>query len=113
MTLPKSRWAVVVVGVALLTAGCASAPRTSGTAEIAPLRLRHAQTGAHERCGIELIRPVRRANDLTWSERIFFTWTARREARLAVQDEERWRQQCVDRYKRQGYEIVSTTPPGR
>jgi hypothetical protein len=103
---------VVVVAIAALqaTAGCA-ASKPPGTAEIAPIRLRHTQTGANERCGIELIRAVQRANDLTWSERIFFTWTAQREAREAVQDEELWRQQCVERYKRQGYEVVSTPPP--
>ena len=103
---------VVVVGLGgLLVGGCASAPQEPTTAEVAPIRLRHTQTGANERCGIELIREVQRANDLTWSERIFFTWTAQREAREAVQDEERWRQACVDRYKRQGYEVVSTPSP--
>ena len=101
----------MVVVAAVVAAGCISTPRPPGTAEIAPLRLRNTQTGAHERCGIELVREVQRANDLTWSERIFFTWTAQREARQAVQDEERWRQQCVDRYKRQGYEVMSTPPP--
>lgn len=103
-----------MVVVAVFTAGgCAwTAPaRPPGTAEIAPLRLRHTQTGANERCGIEMIREVQRANDLTWPERIFFPWTAQREARHAVADEERWRQQCVDRYKRQGYEVVSSPPP--
>ena len=55
---------------------------------------------------------MQRAIDLSWSERIFYTWTAQREARQAVQDEERWRQQCVDRYGKQGYEVVST-PPAR
>jgi hypothetical protein len=101
----------MVVGVVLLASGCASAPRAPGTAEIAPLRLRNAQTGAQERCGMELIRAVQRANDLTWSERLFYTWTAQREAREAVQDEERWRLQCVERYRQQGYEVVSTPPP--
>jgi len=102
---------VVVVGGVLLAVGCASAPPRARTAEVAPVRLRHAQTGANERCGIELIREVQRANDLTWSERLFYTWTARREARQAVQDEERWRQQCVDRYQRQGYEVMATPAP--
>ena len=91
--------------------GCASAP-TPGTAEIATVRLRNAQTGARERCGIELIRAVQRATDLTWSERLFYTWSARREAQQAVQDEERWRQQCVERYRQRGYAVVST-PSGR
>jgi hypothetical protein len=102
----------VVVGGVLLAAGCASAPKAPGTAEVAPLRLRNAQTGARERCGIELIRAVQRANDLTWAERLFYTGTAQREARDAVQDEERWRQRCVERYRPQGYEVVST-PPSR
>lgn len=101
---------VVVLGVLLAATGCASAPKASGTAEIAPLRLRNTQTGARERCGIEMIRAVERANDLTWSERLFYRWSAEREAREAVQDEERWRQQCVERYRQQGYEVVSTPP---
>jgi hypothetical protein len=102
---------MVVVGL-LAASGCASAPKDPGSAEIAPLRLRNAQTGAQERCGIEMIRAVLRANDLTWSERLFYKWTAEREAREAVQDEEQWRQQCVERYRKQGYEVVST-PPAR
>jgi hypothetical protein len=101
----------VIVGGLLAATGCASAPTSPGTAEIAPLRLRNAQTGVQERCGIELIRAVQRANDLTWSERLFYTWSAQHEARQAVEDEERWRQQCVERYKQQGYEVVSTPPP--
>jgi hypothetical protein len=101
----------MVVGGVLLAAGCASGPRAPGTAEIAPVRLRNAQTGAQERCGTELIRAVQRANDLTWSERVFYTWAAQREAREAVQDEEWWRQQCVERYRQQGYEVVSTPSP--
>lgn len=100
-------WCLVVVAAVLAATGCASAPPVPATAEIAPVRLRHTQTGARERCGIELIREVQRANDLTWSERIFYSGTAQREAREAVQDEERWRQQCVDRYKQRGYEVVS------
>jgi hypothetical protein len=104
----SERWRIVVVGLVLAAAGCASAPQPTPTAEIAPVRLRHTQTGARERCGIELIREVERANDLTWSERIFYSWTASREAREAVQDEERWRQQCVERYRQRGYEVVST-----
>ena len=102
---------VVVAGGVLGAGGCASAPKPPESAEIAPIRLRNTQTGAHERCGIELIRQVQRANDLTWSETIFFSWRAKREAREAVQDEERWRQQCVERYKQQGYEVVSTPSP--
>ena len=104
-------WRVaMVVGVLALT-GCASVPKAPGTAEIAPIRLRNTQNGARERCGIELIREVQRANDLTWSERLFFTWTATRDARRAVAEEERWRQQCVERYRQQNYEVVSNPPP--
>jgi hypothetical protein len=90
--------------------GCASAPKTAATGEIAPVKLRNTQTGARERCGTELIREVQRANDLTWSERLFFAWSAPRAARQAVQDEERWRQQCVERYTQRGYEVVSDSP---
>ena len=103
---------VMIFGVLLAATGCASAPKTPGTAEIAPIGLRSAQSGARERCGIEMIRAVQRANDLTWSERIFYRWSAEREAREAVQDEEQWRQRCVERYRQQGYEVVST-PPSR
>jgi hypothetical protein len=102
---------VVVVGGLLAATGCASTPTAPGTAEVAPLRLRNTQTGARERCGTELIRAVQRANDLTWSERLFYAWTAQREAREAVQDEERWRHQCVERYRQRGYEVVSPAPP--
>jgi hypothetical protein len=42
---------------------------------------------------------------------VFYTWAAQREAREAVQDEEWWRQQCVERYRQQGYEVVSTPSP--
>ena len=102
-----------MLGVLLVATGCASAPKTEATAEIAPIRLRSTQTGARERCGIEMIRAVQRANDLTWSERIFYRWSAEREAREAVADEERWRQQCVERYRQQGYEVVSAPEPSR
>lgn len=98
----------VIVGVLLAAAGCASAPAAPGTAEVTPIRLRNAQTGVRDRCGTELIRDVQQANDLTWSERLFFRWRAEREARQAVQDEEQWRQRCVERYRQQGYEVVST-----
>lgn len=109
----SARWLGILVVVSVWTAtGCASAPKTTATGEIAPVRLRNTQTGAHERCGTELIREVQRANDLTWSERLFFGWSAPAEARRAVQDEERWRQQCVERYKQRGYEVVSD-PPAR
>ena len=109
----SARWLGILVVVSVWAAtGCASAPKTAATGEIAPVRLRSTQTGAHERCGIEMIRAVQRANDLTWPERLFFTWSAQRAARQAVQDEERWRQQCVERYKQRGYEVVST-PPAR
>lgn len=104
-------WRVAIVGGVLAVTGCVSVPKAPGTAEIAPIRLRNVQTGARERCGIELIREVERANDLTWSERLFYSWSAPLEARRAVADEERWRQQCVDRYRQQGYEVVSGPPP--
>ena len=102
-----ARFRILVVA-ALVATGCASAPQVPGSGEIAPLRLRNAQTGVNERCGTELIRAVQRANDLTWSERIFFSWSAHREAQRAVQDEERWRRQCVERFKARGFEVVST-----
>ena len=109
----SARWLGILVVVSVWAAtGCASAPKTAARGEIAPVRLRHTQTGAHERCGTELIREVQRANDLTWSERLFFTGSAQAAARRAVQDEERWRQQCVDRFKQRGFEVVST-PPAR
>ena len=106
------RGLVVISVLAAMAAGCASTPTMPASGEIAPIRLRNAQTGVHERCGTELIREVQRANDLTWSERLFFTWSAQAAARRAVQDEERWRQQCVDRFKQRGFEVVST-PPAR
>jgi hypothetical protein len=82
------------------------------TGEIPPVRLRNPQTGVQERCGIDMIREVVRANDLAWSERLIYTWSARSEARRAVQDEESWRQACVDRFKQRGFEVVSA-PPSR
>ena len=103
---------ILVVAAALAVTGCASASKVPPSGEIAPLRLHNAQTGVNERCGTELIREVQRANDLTWSERIFFSWSARSAAQRAVQDEERWRQQCVERFKQRGFEVVST-PPAR
>jgi hypothetical protein len=107
-----SRWLRAVVLVVVLGGtGCASGPKAPGTAEIAPIRLRHTQTGARERCGIEMIRAVERANDLTWSERLFYRSSAEREARQAVRDEEQWRQQCVERYRQLGYEVVTTPSP--
>lgn len=110
----RQGWRGLIVGTLLAGTACASGPKPPAppaTAEIAPIRLRHTQTGARERCGIELIRDVERANDLTWSERIFFKWWAERDARRAVQDEEQWRQQCVERYRQAGYEVDSTPPP--
>ena len=107
----RRRLRVVIVGVLLAGTGCAAAPKAPGTAEIAPIRL-HAQSGARERCGIEVIREVQRANDLTWSERIFYRRYAERAGRQAVQDEEQWRQRCVERYGQRGYEVVAT-PPSR
>lgn len=94
---------VVIVGALLVAAGCAS---VSGSAEIAPIRLR-APSGAHAQCGLELIREVQRANDLGWSERLVYWWSAQSEARRAVRDEEAWRQRCVERYRQQGFEVVS------
>ena len=108
----RARFRILIVA-ALAAAGCASAPKVPPSGEIATLRLHNAQTGANERCGTELIRQVQRANDLTWSERLFFAWSAPREAQRAVQDEERWRQQCVERYKQRGFEVVSTPPRSR
>ena len=102
-----ARFRILVVA-ALVATGCASAPQVPGSGEIAPLRLRNAQTGVNERCGTELIREVQRASGLTWSERIFYSWSARRAAQRAVQDEERWRQQCVERFKPRGFEAIST-----
>ena len=102
-----ARFRILVVA-ALVATGCASAPKVPASGEIAPVRLHNAQTGVNERCGTELIRAVQRANDLTWSERIFFSWSAHRAAQRAVQDEERWRQQCVERFKTRGFEVVST-----
>ena len=93
---------------ALVATGCASAPKVPASGEIAPVRLHNAQTGVNERCGTALIREVQRASDLTWSERIFYSWSARRAAQRAVQDEERWRQQCVERFKPRGFEAIST-----
>jgi hypothetical protein len=92
------------VGALLVVGGCASA--SPQTAEVAPIRLR-APSGVHARCGLELIREVQRANDLTWSEQLFYWWSARNAARRAVRDEEEWRQRCVERYRQQGYEVVS------
>lgn len=102
---------VVIAGSLLVAAGCASAPRGPATAEVSPVRLRHAQSGARERCGVELIREVQRLNDLTWVERIFFSRSANREAREAVRDEQEWRRQCTERYQRQGYEVVTAPSP--
>jgi hypothetical protein len=95
----------MVVSALLVAGGCASASQE--TAEVAPIRLR-APSGVQARCGLEMIREVQRANDLTWSEQLFFWWSARNEARRAVQNEEQWRQRCVERYRQQGFEVVST-----
>lgn len=102
---------VIIVGSLLVAAGCASAPRGPVTAELPPVRLHNAQTGVRERCGIELIREVERLNDLTWVERIFFSLSANREAREAVRDEQAWRRACIERYQRQGYEVVTSASP--
>lgn len=102
---------VIIVGSLLVAAGCASAPRGPVTAELPPVRLRNAQIGARERCGMELIRQVERLNDLTWVERIFFSLSANRAAREAVRDEQAWRRQCIERYQRQGYEVVTAPSP--
>jgi hypothetical protein len=113
MTARRRRWSGMLLVICLLgAAGCASVRGTPSNGEIAAIRLHNAQTGVNERCGIDMIREVVRANDLTWSERLFFTWKARADARRAVEDEERWRQQCVDRFKQRGFE-VATTPSAR
>ena len=110
MRRQRSRWfQVVAVGALLVAGGCASGVPKS--AEVDPVRMRSTQTGARERCGMELIRAVQRANDLTWSEQIFYTWIANRDAREAVRDEEAWRQRCVERYRQQGFEVVTTPQP--
>ena len=93
------------MGALLVVAGCASA--SENAAEIAPIWLRSA-SGIHARCGLEMIREVQRANDLTWSERLVYWWSARKDARRAVQDEQEWRRRCVERYRQQGFEVVST-----
>ena len=104
MNTTRSAWCrAAIVGALLVTTGCASVP---GSAEIAPIRLR-APSGAHAQCGLEMIRAVQRANDLTWSERLVFWWSARRDAHRAVKDEEEWRQRCVERYRQQGFEVVA------
>lgn len=100
----------VVAGAVLVAGGCISIPQE--TAEMAPVRLRSTQTGARERCGMEFIREVQRANDLGWSEQLIYTWSARSEAQAALQDEAEWRQRCVERFRKQGYEVV-TDPPAR
>lgn len=96
---------MVLASALLVAGGCASAP--PATSEISPIWLR-APSGARARCGIEMIREVQRAGDLTWSERIFYWRSAQVEARRAVQDEEQWRKLCVERYRQQGYEVVAT-----
>ena len=102
---------VVIAGSLLVAAGCASAPPAMTTAEVPPVRLRHAQTGARERCGLELIREVQRRNDLRWTERLFYWRMASRDAREAVRGEQEWRRLCVERYRTQGYEVVATPSP--
>ena len=105
-------WCRVVIAASLLVAaGCASVPRGPSAAELPPVRLRHAQTGARERCGLELIREVQRLNDLTWVQRLFFSRSASRDAREAVRNEQDWRRQCIERYQRQGYEVVTAPSP--
>ena len=94
-----------IAGALLVVVGCASA--SENTAETAPIWLR-SSSGVHARCGLEMIREVQRATDLTWSERLVYWWSARKEARRAVQDEEEWRRRCVERYRQQGFEVVAT-----
>jgi hypothetical protein len=94
----------VVVGALLVAGGCAStAPKS---AEFSPVQLRTA-SGVRAQCGMQLIPDVQRANDLTWSERLFYWWSAQRDARRAVRNEEEWRRRCVERYRQQGFEVVS------
>ena len=102
---------VVIAGSLLVAAGCVSAPRGPATAEVPPVRLRHAQTGAHARCGLELIREVQRRDDLRWVERLLFSRSANREAREAVRNEQDWRRQCIERYQGQGYQVVTAPSP--
>ena len=94
----------MVVGALLVAGGCVSAVRRSP--EDPPIQLR-AASGARAQCGMELIRAVQRAEDLTWSERLFYWWSAQKEARRAIQDENSWRRRCVDRYQEEGFVVVS------
>ena len=105
MRTARRGWSrAALVGALLVVGGCATAPASP---EIAPIVLR-SPSGAHARCGIEFIRQVQRAEDLNWSERLVYWWSAQGDARLAVRDEEAWRQRCVERYRQQGFEVVST-----
>ena len=105
MSTIRSGWSrAVVVGTLLVAGGCASTAPQS--VEVAPVQLR-APSGVRAQCGMEMICEVQRAGDLTWSERLFYWWSARSEARRAVRDEEEWRRRCVERYRQQGYEVVS------
>ncbi len=106
MRTTASGWGRAAIVTALLAvAGCATAAPQS--AEIAPVQLR-AASGAHAQCGLQMIREVQRAGDLTWSERLVYWWSAQSDARRAVRDEEEWRRRCVERYRQQGFEVVST-----
>jgi hypothetical protein len=97
----------VAVGALLVAGGCVSAVRQSP--EDLPIQLRTA-AGARAQCGMELNRAVLRAEDLTWSERLFYWWSAQNAARRAIQDEEAWRRRCVERYEQEGFEVVSAAP---
>ena len=105
MRTARRGWSrAAIAGALLVVGGCA----TAGTSpETSPIVLR-SPSGAHARCGIEFIREVQRAEDLTWSERLVYWWSAQSAARRAVRDEEEWRQRCVERYRQQGFEVVST-----
>lgn len=106
MRAGASRWCrAAIAGALVVVGGCVSAA-PERTAEVPPVRLR-APSGVQARCGLEMIREVQRANDLAWTE-VLYWWSAQAEARRAVRDEEAWRQRCVERYRQQGYEVVST-----
>ena len=106
MTTARRGWSrAALAGALLVVGGCATAAPSSP--ETTPILLRSA-SGAHARCGIEFVREVQRAQDLGWSERLVYWWSAQGDARQAVRDEEEWRQRCVERYRQQGFEVVST-----
>ncbi len=98
---------IVIASLFLVVTGCSSAAPSRPPGEMSVIRLRNPQTGQKARCGAELIREVQRGSDLTFSEELFYAASASRAARQALRDEEAWRQQCVERYRQQGFEVVS------